>query len=205
MSTTHVDAMRVDDVEPLARLHRQAFPDFFLSTLGEPFLRQFYQGFLGDPAAVTVVLRDAEGMPCGSVVGTTEPAGFFGRLVRRRWAGFALAGARAVLSQPGATPRLVRALRYRGDAPHDAVGALLSSICLDPSLQGSGEGGRLVAAWEAAAASSGARSAFLTTDADHNEAVNRFYSRHGWLLHGTYSTREGRQMNRYMKELRQLQ
>lgn len=202
MSATQIDAMHTGDVVSLARLHRQAFPGFFLSTLGEPFLRQFYRGYVGDPTAVTIVLRDAEGKPCGCVVGTTEPAGFFGRLLRRRWAGFALAGARAVFSQPSAALRLLRAVRYRGEAPPEVAGALLSSICLHPSLQGSGEGARLVAAWEAAAAASGARTAFLTTDTHDNDAVNRFYTRHGWLLHDTYSTLEGRRMNRYTKELR---
>ena len=37
------------DAIPLAKMHRAAFPDFFLSRLGEPFLVQFYLGFVTDP------------------------------------------------------------------------------------------------------------------------------------------------------------
>ena len=43
------------DAVPLAKMHRAAFPDFFLSRLGEPFLVQFYLGFVTDPTAVIVV------------------------------------------------------------------------------------------------------------------------------------------------------
>lgn len=192
-----LDALRPEDVQPLARLHRVAFPGFFLSTLGEPFLVQLYRGYLNDPAAVTMVARRADGSIAGAVVGTTEPAGFFGRLLRRRWAGFALAAARAVVVTPRATPRLLRALRYRGDTPPDASGALLSSICVDASTRDAGIGGRLLEAWLQEVRHRDVHAAFLTTDAESNEAVNRFYHRRGWTLVDRYTTREGRLMNRY--------
>jgi hypothetical protein len=43
----------------------------------------------------------------------------------------------------------------------------------------------------------GVTHAFLTTDADGNDAINRFYTAQGWRLAGEYVTREGRRMNRY--------
>lgn len=185
------------DIRPLAHLHRSAFPDFFLSGLGEPFLVQFYRGFLMDGTAVTVVARGADGSVQGAVVGTTEPAGFFSRLAKRRCLGFALASARAVVANPKSAPRLLRAMRYRGDAPTGSEGALLSSVCVDPTLQGSGVGGRLVEAWAREVADRGVDAAFLTTDADNNDAVNRFYQARGWVFSENYATLEGRSMNRY--------
>lgn len=185
------------DVRPLARLHRDAFPGFFLSTLGEPFLAQFYKGFLADDSAVTVVARSPDGAVIGAAVGTTEPAGFFGRLISNRWPGFVLASARAVIANPKAASRLFRAVRYRGDAPGDDQGALLSSICVDPARQGTGLGRQLVEAWTRDVAARGGRAAYLTTDADDNDAVNRFYRTQGWVLAGHYTTSEGRSMNRY--------
>ncbi|GAA2096328.1 GNAT family N-acetyltransferase [Microlunatus panaciterrae] len=185
------------DVQPLARLHRKAFPGFFLSTLGEPFLVQFYRGFLSDDDAVTVVAHDGSGAVQGAVVGTTQPAGFFGRLVRNRWPGFAAASVRAALTNPRAVPRLLRAVTYRGDTPEGADGALLSSICVDPGVRGTGLGRRLLAAWVAEVASRGTDKAFLTTDAVGNDAVNRFYQAAGWVLSDRFETREGRPMNRY--------
>jgi ribosomal protein S18 acetylase RimI-like enzyme len=200
----HLGPMAPADVGGLARLHRQAFPGFFLSTLGEPFLVQFYRGFLQDESAVTVVARDKHGMPRAAVVGTTEPAGFFGRLVRNRWPGFVAASARALLTNPKAAPRLLRAVSYRGDAPAAATGALLSSHFVDPALQAGGVGSLLIDEWARVAASKGAERAFLTTDATDNAAANGFYQARGWLLSDTYSTREGRRMNRYTTTLETL-
>jgi len=188
------------DVRPLARLHRAAFPGFFLTGLGEPFLAQFYRGFLADPSAVAVVARDARGAVQGAVVGTVEPAGFFGRLVRRQWPGLVAASARAVLRAPRSAARLLRAVRYRG-GPAPAGAALLSSLCVTPAAQGRGLGGQLVDAWTSEVARRGATAAYLTTDADGNDAVNAFYRAHGWALVDTTTTHEGRPMNRYTLSL----
>lgn len=189
------------DVHPLARLHREAFPGFFLSTLGERFLVQFYRGFLSDGTAVSVVARSENGSVLGAAVGTTQPADFFRRLLRRRWLGFAAASARAVLRNPRTVPRLMRAVRYRGGAEASTDGALLSSICVDPSQRRTGVGQALMAAWAREVAARGARTAFLTTDAQGNDTVNRFYLALGWTLTESFRTREGRLMNRYTMTL----
>lgn len=198
--TATLDRLGPDDVRPLARLHRRAFPGFFLSTLGEAFLVEFYRAFLTDPTAVTVVARTSDGGVHGAVVGTTQPAGFFGRLVRRRWLGFAAAAARSSVTRPRTVPRLVKALRYRGDAPTGADGALLSSICVQPSRRGSGLGRQLERAWLREVAARGVAAAYLTTDREGNDPVNEFYRSGGWVLVDGYTTREGRAMNRYVKK-----
>ena len=199
--TVPLGSLTPADIPALARLHREAFPGFFLSSLGEPFLVQFYRGFLSDDTAVSVVARGADGTVLGAVVGTTQPAGFFSRLLKKRWPGFVLASLRAVVVNPRSAPQLLRALRYRGGAEAGSDGALLSSICVDPSLQRAGVGRQLVAAWAREVAARGARTAFLTTDAQGNDAANRFYRAQGWALAESYRTHEGRLMNRYTTSL----
>ncbi|OFS15016.1 GNAT family N-acetyltransferase [Kytococcus sp. HMSC28H12] len=195
---TEITELRRADAPALARLHREAFPDFFLSSLGTPFLEQFYAGYAEDDTAICFVARDEAGAPVGAVTGTAEPAGFYKRLLRRRLAGFVLASARAALGNPRAVPRLVRAVAYRGDSP-DVEGphALLSSICVSPAVKGSGLGKQLAVAWVEEARARGVDRAFLTTDAVGNDAVNAFYQRLGWTLHDSYTTAQGRVMNRY--------
>lgn len=190
-------ALTAEDVQPVARLHRAAFPGFYLSTLGEPFLVQFYRGFLTDDTAITFVGKGQDGSLRGAVVGTTQPAGFFGRLLKRQWLGFAMASAKAVMANPRAAPRLIRAVRYRGGAPGGADGALLSSICVAPSEQRAGIGRQLVEAWLDEVARRGVHAAYLTTDAEKNDAVNTFYQAQGWVLSEKSRTPEGRAMNRY--------
>ncbi|SCL31887.1 Acetyltransferase (GNAT) family protein [Micromonospora pallida] len=185
------------DVTEAADLHLRAFPRFFLATLGAPFLRQFYAGFVDDPDAVTVVSRDPDGRLLGVVVGTLAPDRFFRRLLRRRGLRLAVAAVRPALRDPRAVGRLVRGVAYRGDVPVAARGALLSSICVDPAAVGGGRGRELIDLWWRRVRERGERDAYLTTDADDNDRVNAFYHRAGWTLVGSYATREGRRMNCY--------
>lgn len=189
--------LRPADVAPAAALHRRAFPTFFLASLGEPFLAEFYRGFVGDRTAVTAAAHDQRGQVCGIAVGTVEPAGFFRRLLLRRWFWFAIAALRAVLASPEAVPRLLRAVVYRGGDSEEGSGALLSSICVDPDARGHRIGSNLLSAWTLEAAARGATRAFLTTDADGNDQTLRFYESAGWSRIGTFRTREGRRMYRY--------
>lgn len=203
MGDTVIGPARRGDATALARLHREAFPGFFLSQLGERFLREFYRGFLDDPTAVTVVARDAHGRPVGAAVGTTEPAGFYKRLLRRRLLGLGIASALAAARHPQSIGRLLRGMAYRGSTGSGPAprGALLSSICTAPHIQGAGLGQRLIAQWEMSAAQLGEREAHLSTDAFDNEGANAFYRQCGWRQESQYLTREGRRMNLFVKEL----
>lgn len=189
------------DVPALAALHRRAFPDFFLSRLGDQFLRQLYLGYTSDPDAVVSVARAPDGHVVGACVGTTHPSGFFSRLLKQRFIGFLGASLLVAVRNPQFAPRLLAAVTYRGDAPPGLDGALLSSLCVDPNSQNGGIGRALEEAWCIRATELGARTAFLTTDADGNDAANRFYQRRGWNLTDQFVTRQGRRMNRYRREL----
>jgi len=189
------------DARPLARLHRAAFPDFFLSRLGEAFLVQFYLGFVTDPTAVVAISRDPAGIPRGVAVGTTDPVGFYRRLLRRRLFGFAVASSVAALRDPLAAPRLLSALAYRGSNPPGRTGALLGSIGVDPAWSGRGIGSALINGWTRQARRMGAETAFLTTDAIDNDPVNSWYRREGWVLCDCYDARPDRPMNRYEYDL----
>ncbi len=196
--TVSLEKLAAADVRAAAVLHRLAFPDFFLSGLGTPFLEQFYSGFIDDSSSVTLVARNEDQVLQGVVVGTVEPAGFFSRLLRLRWQGFLVASVRAALVQPRLVPRLIRAARYRGDLPSGANGALLSSICVDPAVRGQGIGQMLLDSWVQDVAFRQVSTAHLTTDAQNNDAVNDFYRSRGWTLSGSFKTRTGRRMNRYI-------
>ena len=185
------------DVRPLANLHRRAFPHFFLSSLGEPFLIQFYRGFVSDPSAVCVVAKDEADHLLGGVVGTVEPARFFRRMLRRQWPGFVTASLLSMRRTPTAMPRLIAAVRYRGGIKEDNTDALLSSICVEPALHGMGVGRHLIEEWTQRVRRRGVPSASLTTDALDNDVVNAFYLARGWRVSERFTTVQGRRMHRY--------
>lgn len=188
------------DAPALAEVHIAGFPGFFLSSLGTPFLEELYRGYADDASAICVVARQ-DGQPIGVVIGTSAPAGFYRALLRRRAVPFAIAGLRGAAMKPRTLIRLARAVRYRGDAPPERPGALLSSIVVRPEWAGSGVGGELMRRWLALAREQGCPRAYLTTDADHNETAQDFYLRHGWRVAEAFETPEGRSMIRLETDL----
>ena len=189
--------LRAEHLPAVVQVHLDAFPGFFLSFLGPSFLREFYGAFLAEEDAVALVSLKDQGTVTGVIVGTCSPQGFFKRLLARRWWAFCLASTRALLRQPKVAPRLWRAFFYRGEAPRGVGRALLSSLAVSPHCQGNGLGRCLVQRWLESVRSRGVTGCYLTTDADGNESVNRFYSSLGWKLELAYATPEGRRMNRY--------
>ena len=196
IETRHID--RIVDV------HMKAFPNFFLTFLGPRFLKEFYKSFVYDKTGIGFVAEDtATGDVLGAIVGPFVPTGYFKRLLRKRWYAFCLASTAAVLKRPTIIKRLFRALFYRGEAPAGQQRALLSSVAVSPKAQGQGIGQALVKRWVNEVRRCGGTGCYLTTDVENNEKVNSFYQNLGWRIESTYTTPEGRMMNRYIFDLPQ--
>jgi ribosomal protein S18 acetylase RimI-like enzyme len=189
-------------IEQLVDVHMQAFPGFFLSFLGPKFLKEFYRSFINDSAGIGFVAHDEQaGRVVGAIVGPLIPDGYFKRLLKKRWWAFCIASIKAVLKKPSISKRLFRAVFYRGESPVGPKRALLSSIAVAPDYQKFGIGRALVLRWVRQVADRGGTGCFLTTDADGNEAVNAFYQKLGWTVESSYTTPEGRRMNRYIFDI----
>ncbi|AZA10441.1 GNAT family N-acetyltransferase [Corynebacterium gerontici] len=192
------------DARALAHLHVRAFPGFFLAQLGPKFLSRFYRGYAHDPSAVGITYRK-RGRVIGSVVGTTDPNGFYSRLLKRDLFGFGWTAAMAALRNPKAAGRLFQGLFYRGEEAAEIPGAaLLASVCLDPEERGGGLGKQMIRDFFGECARRGAGTVVLTTDAENNDAVNTMYQRLGGKLVDSYTTSRGRKMNKYAYELEEL-
>jgi len=190
---------RIQDVAEMVQIHLDAFPDFFLSSLGRRFLARLYRAFVQDTEAICIV-------PCGQpldgfVVGPLNPARFYRRLFVREGLGFAIDAMPAVLARPLATiRRLAAGAFFRGDLPAvRASAALISSIAVRPSASRRGIAGVLLKAFCKAAGSRGIRYVYLTTDRDENLGVNQFYSKHGFEIESEIVRPDGRVMNRYVR------
>ena len=186
-------------LDKVVEVHMKAFPEFFLTFLGPRFLREFYKSFIYDNTGIGFVAKDSStGSILGAVVGPLVPGGYFKRLLKKRWYAFCLASASAILKRPTVIKRLFRALFYRGEAPSGPQRALLSSIAVSPDVQGQGVGQALVKKWVEEVQRRGGTGCFLTTDARNNDRINVFYQKLGWKIESSYTTPEGRIMNRYV-------
>lgn len=191
------------DLSNIVKLHHQAFPGFFLTTLGDGFLNVLYDGFLTVPNGILIGLEDG-GRFIGFVAGSIDPNSFFRLLRKKKWFAFIKYAAPALVLRPRTVARkLFYAFRYHGnDSPEIATsGALLSSICVDNSYRGTGAAKILIAEFEFCAKSLGAAAVFLSTDAINNERANKFYSSTGFKSVSEYIKDGSRKMVFYKKDL----
>ncbi len=193
-----ITSLSSSHIKSVVDIHLKAFPNFFLSFLGPRFLNEFYGSFLVDVQGVGYVALLSSGQVVGAVVGPVEPDGYFKRLLKRRWWKFCVASISASFKRPSCIPRLFRAVFYRGDAAEGPARALLSSIAVDPNMQGTGIGKKLLEFWMQEVRRRGATGCYLTTDAEDNDKVNAFYQSLNWRIDSAYLTPEGRRMNRYI-------
>lgn len=195
-----IRAFQPSDVPAVVAVHLNAFPGFFLSLLGSPFLRAYYECFPGAPGAIAIV-AEVNGVISGFAVGSVNPAGFYRRLLRRHWLRFALAAIPALTRDPRCARRLMRALRHAGSNPSGSGVVGLFSIATSPSPRVLGTGAALLDEFLVRAVAIGATEVWLTTDADSNEAVNQFYQKAGFAVRDTFLTPEGRRMYEYVRPL----
>lgn len=198
---TVITPFRAAHVRAAVDLHLAAFRGFFLSQLGAGFLRVYYSNLLQDPESIAYVAVE-DGAVQGLVAGSMQPAGFYGRLLRRHWLAFAVAALPAVLRNPGIAARVARATRRPDEAPAAENVAGLYSLAVAPGLQGQGIGAQLVSRFLTDAGERGAGSVRLETDADGNDDVNRFYRNQGFAERRAFQTPEGRRMLEFERALR---
>lgn len=192
----------IDDLPQTVEVHKAAFPNSFLTSVGDRFLHELYLGFLHDESSIYLVAEE-NGRLLGLAVGTTKPRDFFKRLLLRRWFAFLSAGFAGLLRNPVRVgKRFLFALIYRGETPPQLHGAaLLSSIGVLPACGGRGIGALLVERFCQEAALRGSPSVYLLTDSGGNDAVNRFYLKCGFSLDGRVERQERRIMNRYFRPI----
>jgi ribosomal protein S18 acetylase RimI-like enzyme len=188
----------------MANLHVSAFPGFFLTSLGKPFLRLLYEGFMKHPQGLCLAAEET-GVIVGFVAGTLDPSGFFRRLLRQQALSFAIAAVPGLLNRPLFTIRkCLGALLYRGETPGGIPEAvLLSSLAVSPAIQSKGVGQALVRGFADEVRQRGGKAVYLTTDETENERTNRFYARCGFELLDTFKRPGNRVMNRWILRLSQ--
>src|SRR4030042_2802636 len=94
---TQVDVKRVVDI------HLQVFEGFFLAFLGPRFLTVLYSAIIDDPTGISLLAFDEQNT-YGFVVGTTEAAGFYRRLIMHRLLKFAVVSFQPFLRNPRILP-----------------------------------------------------------------------------------------------------
>ena len=183
-------------IKSIAMLHRKAFPAFFLSQLGIPFLQTLYTGYLEDKESGIIVAEDGERL-VGFIAYSKDYSRFYKELIKNHLLKFAICSVGAAVCHPSFIKRILGAFQKSESVVKAERYVELASICVDPSLESKGLGSTLIDYLKRIVDFDTYAYINLETDADHNERVNRFYIKNGFQLSRQFTTAEGRRMNEY--------
>jgi len=193
----HIRAMRVSDLMAVVKIHKIAFPDFFMTQMGTEFLQLYYRICIEFPFALNLVCEEDTNELLGFVVGFAQPTEFYAVLSKsRRQAFFPII--MALLRRPKLISRLLHNLKRINKLESVWGDVELASIAVGRS--GVGVGRKLLQAFLNDAADKQHKIVYLTTDAVSNDSANRFYDQNNFLRIETFAS-QNRRMNVYQYHL----
>ena len=173
------------DLSEVVRVHIAAFPGFYMTLMGESFLREYYYSVSKMPDGVVLGCFDDEssdGKLLGVCAEAVVSAGFNKRMLCKRFVPFSIQSFRLLFSNPGALLHFAKNLTKRpnSEISDPAQYGELLSIAVDPAIQGKGIGKALLAAIEEFLLKRGQHENSLTTDAVANDKTISFYRKNGY-------------------------
>ena len=191
------------DIDGIVKIHQEAFKNFFLTNLGERFLRLYYGTFVNcnDGVVYCAVKGD-------TIVGFSATSyishGFNSKLIKHNLFKYGCEALLLLFKQPKAVLRLMRNLDKESkdsSIKDDGLYAELYSIAVSPECQGEGIGGFLLTVTEADVKEHNSKIS-LTTDFYDNDKTMAFYSALGYKEFYYFTTYPDRRMWRLIKELK---
>ncbi|MBO4694003.1 MAG: GNAT family N-acetyltransferase [Clostridia bacterium] len=183
-------------ITEISRLHKKAFPGFFLTQLGIPFLKALYTGYIEDDMSGIFIAQENNRI-IGFLAYSKDYPLFFKHLLKKHVVRFAFCSAGAAIRHPSFIMRILGAFKKSDSVVKKEAYIELASICVDPECEGKGIGTALIEKLKYSVNFDRFSYISLETDAENNEPVNSFYMKNGFSLARTYKTGEGRLMNEY--------
>lgn len=183
-------------IQAIARLHKRAFPTFFLTQLGVPFLTTLYTGYMEDKNS-GIIVAENKGRILGFIAYSKDYSRFYKGLIKNHLIKFAFCSLSAAVRHPSFIKRLLGAFKKSDSVVKEEKYVELSSICVDPRIESKGLGSKLIDYLKGIVDFNTYAYINLETDADNNEGANHFYVKNGFKLARTFTTAEGRNMNEY--------
>ena len=188
--------VNTDNIREISELHKRAFPSFFLTQLGEPFLQTLYSGYMEDMNSGIIVAEDDNEI-VGFIAYSNDYPQLYKGLIKKHLIKFAFCSLGAAIRHPSFIKRILGAFKKSESVIKEEPYVELASICVDPKLENQGTGTELINYLKDIVDFNAYAYINLDTDADGNDVVNKFYKKNGFKLARQYTTAEGRRMNEY--------
>ena len=184
-------------VHDIVDIHMKTFTGFFLTFLGEGFLKQLYAGFIEYEESNVIIAFGEDEKVIGFLAYSEQLSAFYKYLIKRKLFQFAWFAFCAFLKKPKILFRLLRAFTYSDGSKREEQYVELSSIGVLPEKKNLGVGSKMIELLKQQFNDSQFEYIKLETDRDDNEGANCFYQKNGFILDHSYETPEGRCMNEY--------
>lgn len=191
-----------EDVISIVEIHLKAFKNFFLSSLGEDFLKFYYTCFIKNKDSVVFIAKDNDKI-MGFAAATAICKGFNIALIKQNIFSFSLLGLRLLVTNPKALVRLARNMTKKSDEVQSEEDyAELYSIGVAPEGQGKGVGKELLSRMEQELLEWNVDKLSLTTDYYDNDKTIGFYKAMGYSVLYVFTAYPKRKMYRMIKKLK---
>lgn len=173
------------DVKYVALMHEKAFPRFFMTLLGRPFLIAYYSIVLEYKNSISLISFDNSGDYSGFAVGFKDPSMFY-KLLKRNYFRLTLPVSLGLLKRPYLILNILRGLmRVIKSKRRDDRGYTCELASIGVVKKGGGIGSVLLKNFVVEAIAKGASDVFLTTDRYNNDSVIGFYRSFGFVDSGS--------------------
>ena len=185
-----------DYIKTVAELHKCAFPNFFLTQLGVPFIQTLYTGYMEDKDSGIIVAEDDSKL-VGFIAYSNDYPMFYKGLIKHHLIKFAFFSLGAAIRHPSFIKRILGAFKKSESVVKTERYVELASICVNREIESKGIGSQLIDYLKTIVDFNAYAYINLETDADGNDEVNSFYVKNGFKLEREFTTAEGRRMNEY--------
>lgn len=191
----------LEDISNVVDIHLEAFPRFFLSSLGSGFLKLYYKSILAYKDGVLLVAKknnEVIGFAAGSVLSFR----FYYQIIRGNFVKYTIRGVGLLLTKPQKLLHVFKNMTKVSSNYNDTgLYSELISIGVNPNVQRSGAGRSLLRKFEEIIASKGGKIVSLTTDYYNNDKALSFYESLGYSVWYDFITYPDRRMFRMQKTL----
>ena len=193
-----VKNLEVSHLKKIALLHYDSFPEFFLTTLGKPFLEVFYKSILLHSDGIAIGIFENEKL-VAFAVGSSKKDGFYSAIFKNNFFELGFYCLPSLIRKPQIGKRIYKSF-FTKSTSEDFIleSATLLSICVDPKQSKRGLGAIVLKDFEKEAFQR-SNGISLTTDYYNNDSVNSFYLKNNYKLISDFNQGD-RRMNLYYKK-----
>jgi ribosomal protein S18 acetylase RimI-like enzyme len=181
----------------IVNIHLNAFKNFYLTSLGKPFLSEFYNSIINHDNGLVIALV-FQNRVVAFAAGTSCEQNFYSEIFKKNFFSLALSCVPVLLKTPMKIFSILGHLFNVKSNKAKRINASLLSICVDPSFPNMGFGQIILKEFEKELFKVNDKIT-LTTDALNNQYVNNFYIKNGYILETEFFQGK-RKMNLYMKK-----